>query len=182
MADMVHRLVPNPQHETKRMLAFLQQLMGKPLADAYVDDGEEAEAPAEPVAARSTPQPHEIPVFTLTPSSSDRATRAEPPPSQQSLELATATEVLEKHRRRRPRNRGRRLGDDVPLGTPEKPMTVRIISGRSDPTQGLISEATPLAQALMAATVGDEVCSGCPVSPRRLSWSPKSCGRRLTLR
>ena len=155
----------NPQHETKRMLAFLQQLMGKPLADAYVDDGEDVEAPAEPAAARTAPQPHEIPVFTLTPPSPGRASRAEPPPSQQSLELATATEVLESTD---DEDLEIEVGDLVsyaPLGAPDKAMTVRIISGRSDPTQGLISEATPLAQALMAATVGDEVVLRVPSIP-----------------
>ena len=40
---------------------------------------------------------------------------------------------------------------------PEHELTVRITSNQNNPTVGLISEAHPLAQAMLSAIVGDEV-------------------------
>jgi len=153
----------NPRYETKRMLAFLQQLMSKPLADAYVDEGEDMEVASELVAARRTQEPWET--LVLTPSSPGRATRAEPPPSQQSLELAAVTEVLEDADEQELEIEVGDLITYTLAGAPDKAMTVRIVAGRSDPDNGLVSEATPLAQTLLGAAVKDEVVLRVPSRP-----------------
>jgi transcription elongation GreA/GreB family factor/very-short-patch-repair endonuclease len=62
------------------------------------------------------------------------------------------------------------VGDLVRYADVAKPadiLTVRITHKPSDLTNGLISEATPLAQALLGAVVGDEVPLHIPSAPQR---------------
>lgn len=49
----------------------------------------------------------------------------------------------------------------------QEPRQVRITKRVKDPTQGLIAEATPLAQVLLGAVVGDEVALNVPGMPKR---------------
>jgi transcription elongation GreA/GreB family factor len=64
-----------------------------------------------------------------------------------------------------------RVGDMVAYIDPlqgEEPRQVRITKRVTDPMQGLIAEATPLAQVLLGAVVGDEVALNVPGMPKRL--------------
>jgi transcription elongation GreA/GreB family factor len=47
-------------------------------------------------------------------------------------------------------------------------LSIRITRGTSDLVNGLISETTPLAQALLGATTGDEVPLHLPANARRI--------------
>jgi transcription elongation GreA/GreB family factor len=62
------------------------------------------------------------------------------------------------------------VGDLVRYADVAKPadiLTVQITPKPSDLANGLISEATPLAQALLGAVVGDEVPLHIPSAPQR---------------
>lgn len=64
-----------------------------------------------------------------------------------------------------------RIGDLVEYIDPlqgQEPKHVRITKRTTDPQQGLIAEATPLAQVLLGAVVGDEVVLSVPGMPKRL--------------
>jgi len=143
----------NPQHETKRMVAFLKDLADKPVVDAYVDEPEVVEEEPAAVPAPRT-RPLDIPTFTLQ--KSPRMV-IEARPSQASLELAEATVIVEEDENA---DLEIEVGDLVtyaPLATPDQEIVMRIVTGRSDFERGLISEATPLAQALLGAMVGNDV-------------------------
>ena len=63
-----------------------------------------------------------------------------------------------------------RVGDVVAYIDPlqgQEPRQVRITKRVTDPMQGLIAEATPLAQVLLGAVVGDEVALNVPGMPKR---------------
>ncbi|MGB7602739.1 MAG: AAA domain-containing protein, partial [Candidatus Sulfotelmatobacter sp.] len=64
-----------------------------------------------------------------------------------------------------------RIGDLVEYIDPlqgQEPRHVRITKRITDPQQGLIAEATPLAQVLLGGVVGDEVVLNVPSMPKRL--------------
>ena len=64
-----------------------------------------------------------------------------------------------------------RVGDLVDYIDPlhgQEPRHVRITKRMTDPQQGLIAEATPLAQVLLGGVVGDEVVLSVPGMPERL--------------
>jgi len=149
------------QHETKRMLAFLNELAAKPIVDDYVDEHETAEV--EPAAAAARPvTPHEA---SAVPLPSPRGTVAALALSQASIELAEAAMIVEEDE---DADLEVEVGDLVtyaPLGAPDQEITVRLVSGRTDVEQGLISEATPLAQTLLGAMVGDDVVLRVPSKP-----------------
>ena len=56
----------------------------------------------------------------------------------------------------------------VDIAKPDDILSVRITNRATDLANGLISEATPLAQALLGAAAGDEVPLHIAGAPRRL--------------
>ena len=149
----------NPQRETRRMLDFLKNLIGKPLPDVYLADEEEAvPARPEPVVTRDAEAPASA--LEATP-----CARAEPRPSQASLDLAKTTVIVEEDG---DEDLEVEVGDLVtyaPMGTPDQDVSVRLTSNRTAIDHGLIAETTPLAQTLLGAVVGDEVVLRVPGKP-----------------
>ena len=119
----------NPGRETAKLIAFLNELKAKPLDGAYFVKPEEIVAPP-PTA---------------------------PPAQAAQLTLEGLGVMVVETEDDEPEVE---VGDTVfyVLATrPEHELTVRITSNQNNPTVGLISEAHPLAQAMLGAIVGDEV-------------------------
>lgn len=114
----------SPDHETTRLLAFLEELEGQPLADAYMDVEDEPEF-QEPGASRERQESVAAPGLAVAAFVGGIPVRVEPVPSQQSLQLAATTVVLEEDD---DEDFEVEVGDAVTyaaLSTPDQPITVR---------------------------------------------------------
>jgi transcription elongation GreA/GreB family factor len=141
------------------MLEFLKKLVGKPLPDVYVAEEDET-VPTRPAPAVTVQAERAGFVLDTTPQ-----TKAEARSSQASLHLAQTTVIVEEDGAD---DLEVEVGDLVtyaPVSTPDQEVSVRLTSGRTAIEHGLIAEATPLAQTLLGAVVGDEVVLRVPGKP-----------------
>jgi transcription elongation GreA/GreB family factor len=86
-------------------------------------------------------------------------------------ETQTQRQIVDEHLLDDEAEKDVRIGDLVDYVDPlhgQEPKHVRITKRMTDPQQGLIAEATPLAQVLLGAVVGDEVVLSVPGMPERL--------------
>ncbi len=133
----------SPQQEIARLKAFLDRLRDtwKPehlAADSWVEEGAAPEIQGE--------------------AASDEETR-------------TLRQLVDQHLVANGSEREVRVGDLVDYIDPlhgQEPRHVRITKRMTDLQQGLIAEATPLAQVLLGAVIGDEVVLNVPGMPERL--------------
>jgi len=140
----------NPRHETSRMLDFLKARAEEPFEMAYVED-----ATQEPLQQDVRFEIQETATspdqYTLEPDGLDNI-----PLSQASRELAETTVLIEDI----DEDLEVKVGDTVTyvdLARPATDITLRIVDGPSDLVNDVVSEATPLAQTLLGACVGDDV-------------------------
>ena len=141
----------NPRHETRRMLDFLKARAEEHFDMAFIEDV--TQEPLQPDVGLAVEEAESAPGRQTTPEFNvlDNAS-----PSQESRELAEHTVLIEGI----DEDVEVEVGDVVTyvdLADPTKEITMRIVDGPTNLANDVLSEATPLAQTLLGAGVGDEV-------------------------